>query len=151
MLDAAIHEPLDARATDTGSPGSAGDPPDAAQPQIPAVQPEPIAVGEGAESRGARFVRMAHRTRLHLYALVTVAVLVYLVALATSNTRRVPIDWVFASSRVPLVWLMLFAAILGWLLGILMTILFRMRTRAPRRHGAETPTATAAPSPGQDR
>jgi uncharacterized integral membrane protein len=151
MLDAATHAPLDAPAIDAGSAASAGDAPAAAQPQIPAAQPQPIAVGEGVESRGARFVRMAHRTRLHLYALVTVAVLVYLVALATSNTHRVRIDWVFASSRVPLVWLMLFAAILGWLLGILITILFRMRTRAPRQHGAETPTATAVLSPDQDR
>ena len=151
MFDAAIHEPLDAPATAAGRAGDAGDPPAAARPQIPAAPPQPIAAIEGVESRGARFVRMAHRTRLHLYALLTVAVLVYLVALATSNTRRVRIDWVFASSRVPLVWLALFAAILGWLLGILITILFRMRTRAPRQHGAETPTATAAPSPGQDR
>jgi uncharacterized integral membrane protein len=82
---------------------------------------------------------MAHRTRLHIYAVASVVVLVYVVALATTNTHRVRVDWVFAHSTVPLVWLTLFAAILGWLLGILITMLFRMRTRAPRRQVAETP------------
>jgi hypothetical protein len=33
---------------------------------------------------------------------------------------------------VGLIWLVLFAAILGWVLGILITAVFRWRTRAPR-------------------
>jgi uncharacterized integral membrane protein len=98
---------------------------DAARTQPAAPQPVP-------ETRRAHAGRMAHRTRLHLYALAAVAVMVYVVALATTNTHRVRVDWVFAHSTVPLVWLTLFAAILGWLLGILITMLFRMRTRARR-------------------
>jgi uncharacterized integral membrane protein len=104
-----------------------------------AAPPTPPAPQRGGETRRARAVRMAHRTRLHVYALVSVAVLVYVVALATTNTHRVRVDWVFAHSTVPLVWLTLFAAILGWLLGILITMLFRMRTRAPRQPVAEAP------------
>jgi uncharacterized integral membrane protein len=84
------------------------------------------------ESRGARFARNTHRTLLHLYAFGAVALLVYVVALAASNTRHVRVHWVFGSSAVSLVWLVLFAAILGWLFGILITTLFRWRTRAPR-------------------
>jgi uncharacterized integral membrane protein len=84
------------------------------------------------ESRRDRSARNAHRTRLYLYALGAVAVLVYVVGLAASNTRHVKVDWVFGSSSVRLVWLVLFAAILGWLLGVLVTALFRWRTRAPR-------------------
>jgi uncharacterized integral membrane protein len=87
----------------------------------------------GVESSVARLRRMAHRTRLHLYALVAVVLLVYVVALATTNTRRVPVDWIFAHSSVPIVWLTLFSAIVGWLLGILLTMLFRAQTRAPRQ------------------
>jgi len=83
------------------------------------------------ETRRARATRMAHRTRLHLYAAAAIVLLVYAVALATSNTGKVRVDWVFTHSRVPLVWLVLFAVILGWLLGTLATILFRRRTRAP--------------------
>ncbi len=84
------------------------------------------------ESRSARLGRNAHRTRLHLYAFIAVAVLGYAVALAASNTRHVKVNWVFGSSLMSLVWLVMFAAILGWLLGILITALLRWRTRAPR-------------------
>lgn len=109
---------------------------------VPGVIPEPTHVHDlppdavhtegGRESRGARLSRKAHRARLHLYAFVAVAVFVYGVALAASNTRHVKVDWVFGSSSVSLVWLVLFAGILGWLLGILITTLFRWRTRPPR-------------------
>ncbi len=104
-------------------------------PSLPAATPpHTVSPAESPhESRGARTRRMAHRTRLHLYALSAVVLLVYVVALATTNTHRVRIDWVFAHSTVPLVWLTLFAAILGWLIGTLITILFRRRTRAPRQ------------------
>jgi uncharacterized integral membrane protein len=105
-------------------------PPDGSEAEAGAA-PTPPAECLPVESRGAHFQRMAHRTRLHLSALAAVALLVYVVALATTNTRDVRIDWVFAHSRVPLVWLTLFSAILGWMLGILITMLFRRRTRAP--------------------
>jgi uncharacterized integral membrane protein len=86
--------------------------------------------GPGGETRGARLARKAHRTRLHLYTLIAVVVLVYVVALAVSNTAHVKVNWVFGSSSVSLDWLVLFAAILGWLLGVLITAVFRWRTRA---------------------
>jgi uncharacterized integral membrane protein len=54
------------------------------------------------------------------------------IALGAVNTRHVQVDLVFGSSSISLVWLVLFAAILGWLLGILITTVFRWRTRAPR-------------------
>lgn len=109
-------------------------------------QPAPAAPAAPAarETRRARTGRMAHRTRLHIYALISVLVLVYVVALATTNTHRVRVDWVFAHSTVPLVWLTLFAAILGWLLGIMITMLFRMWTREPR------PPVAGAPTPSND-
>lgn len=85
------------------------------------------------ETRGGRFRRKAHRTRLHAYAIATVALVAYLIALAASNTARVNVSWVFGSSHVSLVWLVLFAAILGWLLGLATSARFHWRTRAPRR------------------
>jgi uncharacterized integral membrane protein len=124
-----IHPPLAATPPATSAPGEEAEglaPLDA----VPAVAPAAQAI---PETRRARTGRMAHRTRLHLYALASVVVLVYVVALATTNTHRVRVDWVFAHSTVPLVWLTLFAAILGWLLGIMITMIFRIRTRAPRR------------------
>lgn len=111
---------------------------DAGAPSSPASEHD-----QPRESRRAHASRMAHRTRLHIYSVSAVAVLVYVVALATSNTGRVRVDWLFASMRIPLIWLTVFAAILGWLLGILITMLFRLRTLAPRHQAGETPTPGA--------
>lgn len=84
------------------------------------------------ESSGERFRRKSHRGRLYFNAFAAAALLVYLVAIAVSNTHRVKVDWVFGTSSPPLVWLVLFAAVLGWLFGVLMAAVLRRRTRAPR-------------------
>ncbi len=84
------------------------------------------------ETRGERFGRKARRTRFHAYAFFTVALLVCLVALVVANTRQVKLSWVVGSSSASLVWIILFSAILGWLLGIVSSALFRWHTRAPR-------------------
>ncbi len=143
MSTPSIHEAVEQPAPDVGAAAGLSDAP-AATDQSPTSPNGAAKPDRGVESRGARVIRMAHRARLHLYAGGTVLLLVYVVALATSNTRRVRVDWVFASSAVPLVWLMLFAAILGWLLGILITILFRLRTRGP--HQAATQTTPGSPA-----
>jgi uncharacterized integral membrane protein len=103
----------------------------------PEVAPAPAAAAtaSGSETRGQHFRRKAHRTRLHGYAIVAVALVAFLIALAASNTAHVKVNWVFGSSHVSLVWLVLFAAILGWLLGLVATAAFHWRTRAPRRDG----------------
>ena len=85
------------------------------------------------ETRGARFRRKAHRTGLYIYAFLAVALLVCLVALTVANTDQVEFSWVVGSSMVSLVWIIIFSAILGWLLGIVTSMVFRWRTRA-RRH-----------------
>ncbi len=87
------------------------------------------------ETRRERARRKAHRSRLHAYAILGVALVAFLIALAASNTAHVSVNWVFGSSHVSLVWLVLFAAILGWLLGLLATAAFHWRTRAPRGSG----------------
>jgi uncharacterized integral membrane protein len=85
------------------------------------------------ETRRDRSRRKAHRSRLHTYAVLAVALVAFLIALAASNTASVKVNWVFGTSRVSLVWLVLFAAILGWLLGLAATAAFHWRTRAPQR------------------
>jgi uncharacterized integral membrane protein len=89
------------------------------------------------ETRGGRLGRKARRARLHGSAIAAVALIAYLIALAVSNTARVKVGWVFGGSHVSLVWLVLFAAILGWLLGLATSARFHWRTRAPRGgHGS---------------
>jgi uncharacterized integral membrane protein len=84
-------------------------------------QPPPAAMPPPTESRSA----------LSLHAILTIVVLVVLVALLLANTRTVEVSWVFGSTRQPLVWIVLVTAILGWLLGIFTSMLFRHR-RAQR-------------------
>jgi uncharacterized integral membrane protein len=96
------------------------------------------ATANGGETRSGHFRRKAHRTRLHGYAIAAVALVAFLIALAASNTAHVKVNWVFGSSHVSLVWLVLFAAILGWLLGLATSATFHWRTRAPRRGGTRS-------------
>jgi uncharacterized integral membrane protein len=88
--------------------------------------------GAVGETRGARFARKAHRTRLYVYAGVAVALFVFLTALVIANTGHVKASWVVGSASVSLVWLVLFSAILGLLLGMVLGALFHWRTRTPR-------------------
>ena len=53
------------------------------------------------------------------------------VVLIAANLRSVKLDWVFGSTHASLVWIVLAATVLGWLLGITTSILFRHRTRRP--------------------
>jgi uncharacterized integral membrane protein len=113
--------------------------------ESPASATSSVETGRVAESGRQRFSRKAHRTRLYIYAFVAVALLVFLVALAASNTSHVKVSWVFGTSSVSLVWLVLFAAIAGWLLGMLIGIMFHWRTRKPREPKPASPQDQARP------
>ncbi len=94
---------------------------------------EAAAAANGNETRGEHFRRKALRGRLHGYAIAGVALVAFLIALAASNTAQVKVNWVFGSSHVSLVWLVLLAALVGWGLGLVASARFHWRTRAPRR------------------
>lgn len=93
---------------------------------------QPNAATQLVEPRGARLRRHGHRTGLYAWAFTLVALLVVVVALAVANTRQVKISWVVGTNHASLVWIILAAAVLGWLLGIATSIVFRLRTRRPR-------------------
>ena len=82
-----------------------------------------------AEARGDRLRRHGRRTALYTWAVGLVALLVVLIALVVANTRQVKLSWVVGTSHASLVWIILAAAVLGWLLGIFTSVLFRLRTR----------------------
>ena len=72
------------------------------------------------------------RSRAGLYArvFVLVALLIVLIALVVANTpRTVELSWVFGSGEVSIVWIIVFSAILGWLVGIVTGALIRHSTR----------------------
>jgi uncharacterized integral membrane protein len=102
--------------------------PDPGQAQTPTTAREP---------RGERFRRGTRRAGLYTWAFLLVALLVVLVALSIANTREVEVSWVLGSTRQSLVWIILAAAIVGWLAGIVTSVLFRRRTR--RRHYESSP------------
>jgi len=93
---------------------------------------KPTPETEPVEPRGTRRRRHGHRTGLYLWAFALVALVVLVVALALANTRQVELNWLFGSGDASLVWIILATAILGWLLGIATSVVFRLRTRRRR-------------------
>jgi len=85
-----------------------------------------------SETPSERFSRKALRGRLYAYTIAVVALVAVLIALAASNTARVTVHWLFGSSTVSLVWLVLIVALLGWTLGLLTSARLHSLTRAPR-------------------
>jgi uncharacterized integral membrane protein len=98
---------------------------------LPELEADPVTVLPD-ETRGARFTRHAHRIRLYATASVFVALLVLLVVLATANTRATKLDWVVGSTHASLAWIVLAAAVFGWLLGIATALVVQHQTRRLR-------------------
>ena len=100
------------------------------------VDTPPLAASPAVAETGAqRLARGAHRTLLYFYVIATLVVLIFLIALVVANTSVVKVSWLFGSSSVSLVWLVMGSAILGLFLGMLVGALLRHRTRPPGRAG----------------
>jgi uncharacterized integral membrane protein len=100
---------------------------------------------EPVEPRADRLRRHGRRTRLYFLAFSFVALLVVLIALVVANTRQVKLSWVVGSGHASLVWVILGSAVLGWLLGVVTSVVFLLRTRRRRpRPVRGTPSPTAA-------
>jgi len=106
---------------------------------------------EPVEPRGERLRRHGHRTRLYTLAFSLVALLVVLIALAVANTRQVKLSWVAGSGHASLVWIILASAVLGWLLGIVTSVVFRLRTRRRRRRTGSPDPSRLTPQTQQER
>ena len=91
----------------------------------------PVVDDEGprGESRRQRLGRHARRTRVYTGTVLLVAALVILVLLISANTRSVKLGWVVGSTSASLIWIILAAAVLGWILGIATSVLVRHRVR----------------------
>jgi uncharacterized integral membrane protein len=85
----------------------------------------------GLESRVGRLARHGRRVRLYSWAALFVASFAVLVVLISANTHGVKLDWVVGSTHASLDWIVLAAAVLGWLLGITTAVVVRHRTRRP--------------------
>jgi uncharacterized integral membrane protein len=100
--------------------------------QIESQRPQAPPHTQPVESRRARLRRLGHRARLYTLAFSLVALLVVLIALVIANTRQVKVSWVIGNAHASLVWIIVASAVLGWLLGIVTSVVFRLRTRRRR-------------------
>lgn len=91
------------------------DPSEAASPPVP--------------QRRERLRHRARQIRLYGWASLLLVALVVLIALIVDNTRRVKLGWVLGSSRTSLVWIILVAALVGWLAGLATSFIVRRRVR----------------------
>lgn len=98
-------------------------------PHEPGPAPAPTSP---PESRTERLARHGRRARLYAGATAFVALIAVLIVLISANTRTVELSWAFGSTTASLVWIILAAAVIGWLLGITTAVVFRYRTRRPR-------------------
>ena len=100
--------------------------------QVESHRPETLPADATVEPRSERIRRHGRRTGLYAWAFGLIALLVILIALVVANTRQVKLSWVVGTGNASLVWILLAAAVLGWLLGILTSVVFRSRTRRRR-------------------
>ncbi len=84
------------------------------------------------ETRLQQVRRHAHRGWLYTWVGLVLAAAIILIALIVANTHRVELDFLVGTTRASLVWIIIVAALLGWLGGIATSVLFRRRTRRPR-------------------
>ena len=97
--------------------------------QLEADSTQEAPQNEPVERRRERLLRHGRHTGLYVWAFSLVALLVVLIALVIANTRQVKLSWVAGSGHASLVWIILASAVLGWLLGIVTSVVFRLRTR----------------------
>jgi uncharacterized integral membrane protein len=69
---------------------------------------------------------------LYTWAFAAIGLVIVIVALAAANAHKVKLSWVFGSGHASLVWIVIASVVLGWLLGIVTAIIFRLRTRRRR-------------------
>jgi uncharacterized integral membrane protein len=75
--------------------------------------------------------------RVYGWTGVLVATIVIPVGLRAANTRRVRLSWEVGDTTARLVWIILAAALVGWLAGIATSVVVRRRVRreSPYRNG----------------
>lgn len=87
---------------------------------------ESAPAGEAAPTGGRRHAR---RAALYAWTVVAIVLVVLILALALDNTRETRVGWVVGSTSASVVWVVLAAALFGWLLGIATSVVLRRRTR----------------------
>jgi uncharacterized integral membrane protein len=77
------------------------------------------------------------QTGLYLKLLVLLLVIAYAVAFVIENHRDIPVHFVFHTTKVSLIWVILLSLAIGVLGGVLISQLYRRRRRKERGEPAE--------------
>jgi uncharacterized integral membrane protein len=93
------------------------------------VEPPTPVEGPAGELPGRRRARLAHRAGLYACSVLFIALLVAVIVLSAANARSVKLDWIAGSDSTSLVWIVVGATVVGWVLGITTCTLIRFRTR----------------------
>ncbi len=99
----------------------------------------PLGEEERADQEHLRDLQKERMVRLGKL-LAALAVAVILIIFIIANSQAVPVDFVFFSSRIRLIWVMFFCAVLGGAVGYLIAKPGR-RARLHRRAGGKEGTA----------
>lgn len=83
------------------------------------------------ESRRQHARRMGSRAKLYVSVIVLVGLVLVIVLLALDNRNDAQLSWVVGDTTAPVIWIVLFSAIVGWVAGIVTHMIIRRRTRAP--------------------
>jgi hypothetical protein len=78
------------------------------------------------------------QARLYLKLLVLAAVIAYAAAFVIENHRQTEVHFVFHTTRVSLIWLILLSLAIGVLGGLLLSQLYRRRRRHEAREATDT-------------
>ena len=97
--------------------------------------PEPERAAPPPESPRERARRHGRRYLLYAWAALAVALVGLIIAWVAANTETVAVDWLVGSTDAALALVIFVAAALGWLLGMVTTVVIRRRTRARRPKG----------------
>ena len=95
----------------------------------PAASSSDAGLVSASASRRTRVARRARHARLYASTGVFVVLFVALIVLAAANTGATKLDWVVGSTHASLVWIILAAALVGWLLGITTAVVVRRRAQ----------------------
>jgi uncharacterized integral membrane protein len=104
-------------------------PPTATETPLEPAQPGQPGLGHRLQE-GRRTFQPALWVRMTVFAIV----LIYLILFVVLNAHTVRVRWVFATTRVSLIWVIVVAGLIGLVLGVLASQVRRFRSG--RRHAA---------------
>jgi uncharacterized integral membrane protein len=99
------------------------------EPSDSDLQPAPPEPAPQGVERG----RSAFQPGLWLRLALIAAAAVYLILFVVLNTKSVRVRFVFDSTRVSLIWVIVLSVLIGLVLGVLLSQLHRFRSRRSKR------------------